>query len=153
MNTLKWPGAVHEGNGTFQSFIDEQADEDQRNAIVEITHGRAEEQGASVLSVFASTMTTMLDPLFMQIDLEIDIEKRDARLTIPGVIESKGEPMINSVTGDMHDARIILPNGMEFVECFCGSGTTKATGEISLDHADTWGQFAVYHFNQNGIVR
>ena len=153
VNTLKWPGAVHEGNGTFQSFIDEQADEDQRNAIVEITHGRAEEQGAAVLSVFASTMTTMLDPLFMQIDLEIDIEKRDARLTIPGVIESKGEPMINSVTGDMHDARIILPNGMEFVECFCGSGTTKATGEISLDHADTWGQFAVYHFNQNGIVR
>lgn len=153
INTFKWPGAVHEGNGTFQSFIDERANEDQRHALAEILYGRAEEEGASFLSVFASTMTKLYDPVFAAIELEIDIEKRTARANVPGVIASTGEPMKNPFSDDTHDARLILPNGMEFIECFCGSGTTKATGDVALDHADTWGHFAMYHFNQDGIIR
>jgi len=153
VNTFKWPGAVHEGEGTFQSIIDERADEAQRNALVEIVHGRAEEQGSSFLSVFASTMTTVHDPIFAPIELEVDIEARQGHISVPGVIESKGEPMTDPFSGEAHDARLILPNGMEFMECFCGSGTTKATGAVTLDHSDSWGQFAIYHLNQDGPVR
>ena len=152
VNTFKWPGAVHEGSGTFQSFIDEGANEKQRAALVEILHGRAEEAGTSVLSIFASTMTTVHDPVFSPIELEIDIKARKAKVSVPGVIDSTGTPMKDPFSGDEHLAILTLPNGMEFTECYCGSGTTKATGAVTLDHADTWGQFTIYHLSNNGVI-
>ena len=152
VNTFKWPGAVHEGDGAFQSFIDERANDEQRAALVEILHGRVEEAGTSVLSIFASTMTTVHDPVFTPIKLEIDVKARKARVSVPGVIDSTGTPMKDPFSGDEHLAILTLPNGMEFTECYCGSGTTKSTGAVTLDHADTWGQFTIYHLSNNGVI-
>ena len=92
VNTVKWPGAVHEGDGAFQSFIDERANEEQRAALDEIVHGRAEEQGTSFLSIFASTMTTVHDPIYSPIELEIDVKARKAHFISPGFIDSPGPP-------------------------------------------------------------
>ena len=36
---FEWPGAVHEGNGEAQIFIDESADETQREALLKILTG------------------------------------------------------------------------------------------------------------------
>ena len=152
VNTFKWPGAVHEGNGAFQSFIDERANDEQRVALVEILSGRAEEEGTSFLSIFASTMTTVHDPIFTPIELEIDVKARKAKVSVSGAIESTGTPMKDPFSGDEHLAILTLPNGMEFTECYCGSGTTKATGAVTLDHADTWGQFTTYHLSNNGVI-
>src|SRR6478735_9293795 len=35
----KWPGAIHQGNGTMQLIIDERADAKQRNALLTIMSG------------------------------------------------------------------------------------------------------------------
>ena len=35
----RWPGAIHEGNGTMQLVIDEKADAAQREALVKILSG------------------------------------------------------------------------------------------------------------------
>lgn len=78
VNTFKWPAAIHEGNGTFRSIIDERADDAQRKALDEILHGRATEPGANFLAIFASTMTTVYDPLFLAIEFECDIKSRTA---------------------------------------------------------------------------
>ena len=37
--TYKWPGAVHEGNGEYQLFIDENATPEQRDALEKIVTG------------------------------------------------------------------------------------------------------------------
>jgi hypothetical protein len=37
----KWPGPLHEGNGTLQPFIDVQADARQRQALLQILGGQA----------------------------------------------------------------------------------------------------------------
>jgi hypothetical protein len=34
-----WPKAIHEGNGTFQTIIDERADAKQRAGIEAVSHG------------------------------------------------------------------------------------------------------------------
>ena len=36
---FKWPGAVHEGNGEALAFVDERADEAQREALLKIMTG------------------------------------------------------------------------------------------------------------------
>ena len=153
VNTYKWPGAVHEGDGKFQCFIDERANEPQRDALVEILHGRASEEGANFLAIFAGTMSKVFDPIFTAIEFECDVESRTARVVVPGILNSTGEPMKDRFSGKTHEVRLLLPNGMEFTDCYCGSGRTKATGEIALDHEGTWGQFTIYHLNQSGVVR
>ena len=104
---------MHEGNGAAQIIIDDSADAAQRDALVKIMSGQEQEPGATVFSVFASTFTTVYDPIFTHIDLEIDIEARRGTIHVAGLIEAQGEPLKNPITGNEHRARIDLPNGFE----------------------------------------
>jgi hypothetical protein len=148
-----WPKAVHEGNGTMQLIIDERADDAQREALLTIMQGGETEPMATMWAVYAAMVTTVLEPLSKPIDFEVNVDKRTARLIIPGVVEGAGEPIRNPVTGAEHRARIDLPNGFEYEIAEIGSGTSKSTGEIKLDLKSSYGQFAAIHLCNPGIVR
>ena len=147
-----WPGAVHEGNGTMQLIIDEQADDRQRDALIKIMTGQDTKEMATMWWVFAAMCPNKLTPLFKPIKFEVNVDARRARLVIPGVVETVGEPIRNPVTGAEHRARIDLPHGFEYRMAEIGSGRTKATGEIKLDLENTYGQFANIHLSHAGVV-
>lgn len=151
--TFSWPGAVHEGNGTCQFVIEERADEAQRKALSEILHGRETEAGATHFQVYASTMSKVLEPRFLPIEFDADVDECRARLVVPGMIESVGTPMKSPFSGKDHRVRVALRSGFEYTEAEYGSGTTKATGAIKLDFKDSYAQFAYIHLTQNGVVR
>ncbi len=148
-----WPGPVHEGNGAMQLIVDAGASDAQREALLTIMQGRETEPMATMWSVYATMCSTILEPVSAPIDFEVDVEARTARLSIPGVVETTGEPIRNPVTGDIHRARIDLPHGFEYELAEMGSGTTKASGDIKLDFAASYGQFARIHLSPSGPVR
>ena len=148
-----WPGAVHEGNGTMQLVIDERADESQRDALLKIMQGEETEPMATMWSVYTAMTTTILEPLVRPIDFEVDVDERRARLVVPGVIETSGEPIRNPVTGAPSRVRIDKPEGFEFTLAEIGSGTTKTTAAIALDLQGTYSQFARLHLTNTGVVR
>ena len=148
-----WPGAVHEGNGTMQLVVDERADERQRAALLSIMQGKETEPMTTMWAVYTATTSTILEPLVRPIDFEVDIDERRARLIVPGVFESRGEPIRNPVTGAPSRARIDKPEGFEFTFAEIGSGTTKTTAAIALDLQGTYGQFAKLHLTHKGVVR
>jgi hypothetical protein len=149
----KFPGPVHEGNGTMQIIVDESASEAQRDALLKIMQGHETEPMATMWAVYTAMCSPILDPLFKPIELEIDVENRTGRITVPGVFETNGEPIRNPVTGDVHRVRIDLPHGFEYEIAEVGSATTKATGEINLDLQNSYGQFAELHLSNGGVVR
>ena len=151
--TYRWPGPVHEGNGTQQMIIDERADEAQRRALTAILHGKETVPGATHFQVFNSMTSSVLDPLFAPIDIDVDIEACEARVLIPNLIESIGAPMRNPFSGEPHRARISLRKSFEYSEAEFGSGTTTTSGAIKLDFKDSYGQFAYIHLTQNGVVK
>ena len=151
--TAAWPGAVHEGNGTWQSIIDENASEQQRTALARIMHGEETVEGSTMFHVYSTTVTERLDPLFKPIEFECDVEERRARVVVPGVLESTGEPIRNPVTGDEQRVRVVMPNGFEYHEAEYGSGSTRATGAVELRFSSSYGQFHHLHLSQNGVVR
>src|ERR1700730_4059578 len=53
---FQWPGAVHEGRGKCQPFIDERADEKQREALLKIMSGQDTDSMATVFAVYFSTL-------------------------------------------------------------------------------------------------
>ena len=148
-----WPRAVHEGKGTMQLIVDESASPEQRDALLTIMRGEETEPMATMWSVYTAMCDTALEPLSKPIEFEVDVDGRTGRLSIAGVVETRGEPIKNPVTGAVHRVRIDMPDGFEYALAEIGSGTTKATGEIKLDHEASYGQFNIMHLSPTGPVR
>ena len=112
-NFYWWPGPIHDANGTRQLVIDEQATQEQRDALIALESGT---QGGTLFEIFAAVCPNYLDPLVAPITFESDREKRQAYVYIPEIAELRTEPIKNPVTGDEHRARIVLPDGFEYKE-------------------------------------
>lgn len=150
-NLYAWPGAVHQGGGTMQVIVDERADADQRAALVSILQGEHAEEGATMLSIYRAMCTTVLEPLFAPIELEIDVEARTARLMIPDCIETELEPLKNPVTGAPHRARIDLPNGLEFRQAEVASGRSKVQAGIAMELSDSHAHLSAGRMTSSGL--
>jgi hypothetical protein len=150
---FRWPGAIHEGRGEAVRIVDERATSAQREAILRIVSGQDTEPGATFFQVFSSTFEKVHDPIFAKIDLDIDVDARRARFVVPGLIEARGEPIINPVTKQEHRARFDMPDGFEFTMAEAGRGWAKITGPIKLDLADSHAHFAKLHITGTGVVR
>ncbi len=150
---LQWPGEVAEGNGKQQIMIDDRANPDQREALRKILHGESTTPGATHFFVFNSTMAEVLEPLFVPINLSIDVEARQATVTVPDLVQSTGVPITNPFTGGDYRAKIHLPEGFEYTIAEVGNGSTMAKAGISLNLSNSYGQFNVLHMNQDGVIR
>jgi hypothetical protein len=152
VGVLKWPGAIHEGNGEAFIIIDERADQAQRDALLTILSGGETDPFATVWNVFASTLEKVHEPAFKPIEIEVDVEARTGTVKVEGLIEAKGEPIRNPISGEEHQARIDLVGGFEYEIAEMGSSTFKTFGPIELDWKDSYAQFAHIHLNNHGIV-
>ncbi len=151
---LKWPGEIAEGNGKQQAYIDVNASEAQREALRKILHGESTAPGATHFFVFNSTMSEVLETQYVPIEISIDIDARMGKISIPGVVDSVGTPMINPFSGEPSRARINLPDGFEYTVAEVASGKSKCTAPgLELDLDATYGQFNVLHMNQDGVIR
>lgn len=139
-----WPGPIHEGNGTRQLIIDEQATPDQRAALVAIASGT---QGGTSFEIFAAVCPNVLDPVFAPITLQIDRERRKALLHIPDLGDLRTEPIKNPVTGKELRARIVLPDGFTFKEAEMANTVTlrvQSGPPLVFEHANTYGSLNAF---------
>ena len=150
---FKWPGPIHEGNGEAIAFVDEKADANQRDALLRIMTGQDTDPFATMFAVYASTVTKMHEPVFTPIDLELDVEGRRGRISVPNYIDTHGEPIRNPVSGEEARAQIVLPNGFEYAVADIGSASSQTTGPVRVEMKDSYGQFANLHLNDKGVVR
>ncbi|ANI77919.1 MULTISPECIES: DUF1326 domain-containing protein [Sphingobium] len=149
---VAWPGPIHEGNGQAVPIVDERADLPQREALLRIMSGLDTVPGATFFQVFSTTFTKVHEPVFAPIDLRVDIDRRSARLDIPGWIDARGEPIVNPVTGEEHRARINLPQGFEYDVCEVGRGWARTQGPVDVQLSDSHAQFAQLHLTESGVV-
>jgi hypothetical protein len=108
---------------------------------------------ATMWWVYSAMSPNKLQPLYLPIEFDVDVEGRRGRFRVPGIIETVGEPIRNPVTGAEHRVRIDLPQGFEFRIAEIGSATTSATGAVALpDLKNIYGQFAHIHLSNKGVV-
>jgi hypothetical protein len=150
---FQWPGPIHEGNGKAIAFVDENADQKQRDALLKIMIGEDTAPFATMFAVYAATVTKMHDPVFTKIDLELDIDGRRGRIFVKDYIDTIGEPIRSKATGAESRAQIVLPEGFEYAVAEIGSASSKTQGPVEVEMKDTYGQFARLHLNNNGVVR
>jgi hypothetical protein len=73
-------------------------------------------------------------------------------MSIPGFVESRGEPILNPVTGAEHRIRIDSPNGFEFRLAEVGRGWSKAQKPMQVELADSYGHFCELNLSQSGVI-
>jgi hypothetical protein len=148
-----WPGPIHQGNGTMQAIVEERADTRQREALRKIIHGEDTEEMATMWWVYSAMSPKKLETLYRPIDFEVDIEKRTGRMSIPGIAEMSGEPILNPVSGLEHRARIDLPHGFEYKVAEMGSASSSVKGSMAMELKNSYGQFCELHLSNRGVIR
>jgi len=148
--TYHWPGPLHEGNGTAQPILDESTTPEQREALFAILTGQA---GNAWFEVLASVISTILEPKFLPIDFNVNIEERTAKVSVPGIIETVSEPILNEATGNELRVRIDMPQGMEYKFAETAMAVVnKGTGDIKYDCPNSHSSMAIIEHTQDGLV-
>ena len=144
---------LYSARAVEENAVEGRVDDEQREALRKILHGEETEPGTTAWNIFMSTMTTIHEPVYSAIQFEVEVEARQARLVVPGFIESTGEPIRNPMTGDEHRVRIETPNGFEFTVAEMGSATSTVSGAMPIEISESYGQFNNLHLSTHGVVR
>jgi hypothetical protein len=135
---IKWPKAIHEGNGNAAGFIDESATQDQVNGMATILTGQA---GGMPWEILATTLSSLDGPNLVPIKMEVN--GRNSGFSIDGILESRMTPLINPVTGEENEVHIVFPNG----GLLFNDGDTAMTSVMKVDYKD----IKFDHTGQSGI--
>jgi hypothetical protein len=130
VGAVKWPGAIHEGNGTMVLFMD--ANDQQREALGAIL--TAEDPGLP-WEILATTVSDIHGPFFETID--ITDADTDSHLKVGDKFEVKMESFTNPVDGDKHEVHMVLPSGFIWQDGrICTTSVNKLDADgVSYDHA------------------
>ena len=144
---VHWPKALHDGNGTAVAFIDESADEAQRDALGKILSGQA---GGPLFEILASIVTTLHGPHFAPIEWEFDQEARKARLAVAGQFETESRPLTIPATDDEQRISVRMPGGFEYKEAEVAlAAMLSSSAEVKFDWKGTHSSLAhIEHTNE-----
>jgi hypothetical protein len=134
---LWWPGAIHDGNGHGHAYVDCEGDE-QFAALSQIWRGEA---GHSFFEIFNSTC---VEPSAVdQATVEMTVNGKNSSFSVAGVGEGALTPLLNPVTGDENDVRIVKPGGFIWKDGEIAQGERMAV-ELPEMEFDVSGRHAVF---------
>ena len=107
--SLRSPEALHLGGITLAVFVDERANEEQRQAILQIASGQA---GGMPFEIIAMVVSDALDAQF--VPFAFDIDGKNSSVKIGDAISMAFEPIKNPVTGEPEGIRIEHETGFIF---------------------------------------
>jgi len=138
---VKWPGAIHHGNGEGVILVDERADEKQRDAIATLVGGSV----GGPWGVLAWTWPTIHGP--KPVRYEVDIDGIHSRIKAGDSLEIESTTIKNPVTGaDVHPGAV-LPEGLIFKRGDFGSSSVfRLDDAISFDHSGHYTAVAAFEY-------
>jgi len=108
---VRWPGALHEGNGELVPFVDSNTTKEQRNAIFELASGQ---HGDTFFQVVSYICPTVHEPVVAPVEFEFDLENRSGRVRVEGLLESDVETLRGIEPPDPYRILVRIPGGMEY---------------------------------------
>jgi hypothetical protein len=107
-----WPKAIHDGNGTIAAFFDTSVSQQQMEALGAIL---TNQYGGLPWEIFATTFTTMLDPIVESIEMKINGTK--SSIKIGDKLSASMTPHVNPIEpSEEQEVHVVLPTGFVFTD-------------------------------------
>lgn len=103
---VKWPKAIHEGNGAAVMFVDESTPQEQVDGLVQIFSGQL---GGMPWEALAATLTSFEGPIRKPVQLTAN--GRHSSIRVDGIVEAEFAPIRNPVTEQDQEVNIVYPKG------------------------------------------
>jgi hypothetical protein len=144
---VRWPGAIHEGNGEVMPFVDSDTTDEQRNAILEIASGK---HGDTLMEVFSFVCPTVHQPVVAPVEWEFDLESRSGRIKVGDAVEAEVDTLRGIEPPDPYRILVRIPGGMEYTGPNSEAETALskrivARGPIEFDLRDSHSSMAYVH--------
>lgn len=149
--TFFFPRALHHKGGHMQPILPDWTTAEQRDAIFAIMSGEGQPPN-TIFSIFHAVVETIHEPQFTKITFEWDIDKRTAKIEVPGIVRASTKPIRNPVTDKEERVVLVLPDGWTFYQCEGASGTAKGIGDIKFDYAQRHSSLAYIALNNKGMA-
>lgn len=130
---IDWPKAIHDGGGKAVLVVPAEVSDDALSAMAQIFTGALGGQPWEILGATYEATGIVRAPI------TIAGEGLDTKVTIGGVGSASGRYLANPVTGERHEARIVLPTGFIWKDGNCGIGSfdVSASGiELAFDDSN-----------------
>ena len=139
----RFPGAIHEGNGTSLVLVDDHVPPERRPVIESMV------QDTPPFSIFLDLTSNILGFRYLPFDLRLDGIR--SSLTIPGTYKLQLEPMKNPVTGEDELAILNKPTGFTSqVQELCSAESNWFNAEgISYDYRGKYGDFSPFEYSSS----
>jgi len=108
---VRWPGAMHEGNGEMQPIIDENASQEQLEALGQALSGQ---HGDTLMEILAVICTTVHEPILAPFEFEFDLDSRSGRVKAGNALETDVETLRNIDPPTPYRVLVQIPNGFEY---------------------------------------
>lgn len=129
---IDWPKAIHDGGGRAVFVVPPEVGDEQVQALAQIFTGAL---GGMPWEILGSTFEVAG---LVRAPVHIDGDGLEVRMNVEGVGEASGRYLANPVTGERHEAHIVLPEGFIWTDGECGVGSFAASAEgLSLQFSDS----------------
>jgi hypothetical protein len=137
-----WPAAIHEGNGVAVSFIDDRANDSQRQALATLVDGRA----GGPWAIFRPTYRELHGPRFVR--YSVDAETRLPKVLAGGAVEVEMRYIVNPVTGETIHPSLVLPEGLilKEAELTATARFNVKDAHVSYDHSGRYGASGFFQY-------
>lgn len=123
LGMMKWPKAIHDGGGKAVFVVEPETTDEQVGALAQICTGA---HGGMPWEILGQTFEVAG---LVKSKITIERDGLTARVRADGVGEAVGDYLKNPVTGERHEAHIVLPSGFIWSKGECGVGSIEAAAE------------------------
>jgi len=139
------PAALHKGNVTGLTLIDEKANPAQRAALTKLSEGKS----GGPWVIFSAVTAHPLGPKFAP--FEVVVKNLSSRVKIGSLYEVELGPILNPVTGDAEEVYVDKPTGFTSKRLTLGRSTVmRLKTEFALlnyDHSGQYGEFSQFDYS------
>lgn len=108
---VRWPGALHEGNGELQPILDASASEEQMGALGEALSGK---HGDTLMEIIAFICPTVHPPVVAPFEFEFDLDSRTGRVKVGDALDVEVDTLRGIDPPDPYRVIVRIPNGFEY---------------------------------------
>ncbi len=137
---IDWPKAIHDGNGKAVLIVEPDTTDEKISSLSQIYTGQL---GGDPWGILGTTFEVVG---LAKAPISFEGTGLQTTMTAEGYGRATGDAFKNPVTGEAHQAQIVLPDGFIWTKGECGIGTFQVEAEgIRLGFTDT--NWILYDFD------